>query len=200
MCGFYSVTFTPSRKFEALGAAFDAVKTDALNATIPDRPMQHDSDFSPEIATLLRQVAKGNDAFMNGDMKAWLAQTPHAPDFSLVSPFGGWTTGGFDAAPERLAAMSAYFTSASTDLEVIATHASAEMIVLVVVERQRAVVGGLPEQDWSLRVTLVFRRVGTAWQLIHRHADPLVGRITLDQLSLIARGEVPGGAIASHAL
>lgn len=158
--------------------------------------MLQDTDFPATIDALLHNVARANDAFMNGDMQGWLALTPHAGDFSLVSPFGGWTVGGFDAAPERLAEMAAYFSSATTGLEVIATHASAEMIVLVVVERQRGVVGPLPEQDWSLRVTLVYRRVAERWLLVHRHADPLVGRITLDQVSMMARGAVPGGETA----
>ena len=39
------------------------------------------------------------------------------------------------------------------------------------IERQTAEVGGLPEQDWSLRVTEVYRKVGSEWQLMHRHAD-----------------------------
>jgi ketosteroid isomerase-like protein len=84
--------------------------------------------------------------------------------------------------------MAGYFTSATTSLEVISTHASADMIVLVVVERQHGVVGGLPPQDWSLRVTLVFRRNGAAWELVHRHADPLVRRITLARLAGLAAG------------
>jgi hypothetical protein len=49
------------------------------------------------VARLLDRAAAGNDAFMNGDMARWLELTPHSGDFSLVSPFGGWTAGGFDA-------------------------------------------------------------------------------------------------------
>ena len=56
------------------------------------------------------------------------------------------------------------------------------------VERQHGRVGGLPDQDWSLRVTLVFRREGSEWQLAHRHADPLLKGISLEQASAIARG------------
>jgi hypothetical protein len=52
----------------------------------------------------------------------------------------------------------------------------------------RAEVGGLPEQDWSLRVTQVFRRDGGSWQLVHRHADPLVKGITVEQAAALARG------------
>jgi ketosteroid isomerase-like protein len=61
----------------------------------------------------------------------------------------------------------------------------------VLVEHQHAAVGGLPDQDWSLRVTLVFRRDDGDWKLVHRHADPLVARRTWEQTAAIARGDTP---------
>jgi ketosteroid isomerase-like protein len=51
------------------------------------------------------------------------------------------------------------------------------------------VVGGSDEQDWSLRVTLVFRRTADRWQLVHRHADPLVREILWDRVARIACGD-----------
>jgi ketosteroid isomerase-like protein len=60
--------------------------------------------------------------------------------------------------------------------------------VIVGVERQRGVISGLPEQDWSLRVTWVFRRTESGWELAHRHADPLVQPISPEQLVALARG------------
>jgi ketosteroid isomerase-like protein len=59
---------------------------------------------------------------------------------------------------------------------------------LAVIERQRARINGLPEQDWSLRVTLVYRQRGEGWEMVHRHADPLVRTLTLEQAAAIARG------------
>ena len=150
-------------------------------------------DPAADIAALVRRSADSNHAFMNGDMRRWMALDPLSPDFSIMSPFGGWTTGGFDASPERLETMAQHFKSATTAFEVVTTHASPDLIVIAAVERQRAVIGHLPEQDWSLRVTLVYRRTATGWDLVHRHADPMVGKITGDQLSVIAKGEVPGG-------
>jgi ketosteroid isomerase-like protein len=44
------------------------------------------------------------------------------------------------------------------------------------------------EQDWSLRVTLAFRREDSRWRLVHRHADALVHPIDMEHVSLLARG------------
>jgi ketosteroid isomerase-like protein len=152
--------------------------------------LEQNTLVNQDIDDLTRRAAEGNDAFMNGDMQRWLSLIPHSPDFSIMSPFGGWTTGGFDASPERMDAMAQHFKSGTTAFEVITTHTSPDLIVIAAVERQRAVIGHLPEQDWSLRVTLVYRRNGSSWDLVHRHADPLVRQITGDQLSIIAKGEV----------
>ena len=63
-----------------------------------------------------------------------------------------------------------------------------DMAVLVAIERQHGEVGGMPDQDWSLRVTLVFQYEGTEWQLVHRHADPLVHTISMEHMAALARG------------
>ena len=58
------------------------------------------------------------------------------------------------------------------------------------IERQHGEVGSLPDQNWSLRVTHVYRREGSDWLLVHRHADPLVNPIDLEQMAVLARGEM----------
>jgi ketosteroid isomerase-like protein len=64
------------------------------------------------------------------------------------------------------------------------------LAVLVVIERQHGTVGELPEQDWSLRVTWVFRRTPDGdWEVVHRHADALVHPIDQQRLGALARGE-----------
>lgn len=140
------------------------------------------------VQELCRRAAEKNAAFMRGDMAAWLDVVRLAPDFTLMQPFGGPASHGFNPSPERLAELSRYFQNGETQLEVAQSYASDEIIVLVMMERQRAEVGGLPKQDWSLRVTEVYRKSGAEWQLVHRHADPLVHRITLAQASALARG------------
>ena len=140
------------------------------------------------VADLVKRADEKNAAFMRGDMERWSKLVRIAPDFTLMQPFGGPVSHGFDASPKRLAELSQYFRNGETKLEVAQTYASDGLVVLVMVERQRGEVGGLPAQDWSLRVTEVYRKNGSDWQLVHRHADPLVQHITLQQASVIARG------------
>jgi ketosteroid isomerase-like protein len=68
------------------------------------------------------------------------------------------------------------------------SYSSGDVVVLVGVERQHGEAGGLPDQDWSLRVTLVFRRLNGGWELAHRHADPFVRDIPFDHCAELARG------------
>jgi len=85
--------------------------------------------------------------------------------------------------------MERYFQAGEADLELVQSYASGDIVVLVVIERQHGEVGGLPDQDWSLRVTLVFRREGSQWRLVHRHADPLVHAISMEHMAVLARGQ-----------
>jgi ketosteroid isomerase-like protein len=141
-----------------------------------------------DIAEVITLAAEKNAAFMRGDMERWSKLVRIARDFTLMQPFGGPASHGFDASPSRLAEMSRYFRNGKTQLEVAQTISSGELVVLVMIERQSGEVGGLPEQDWSLRVTEVYRKAGPEWELVHRHADALVHRISLEQLSALARG------------
>ena len=127
---------------------------------------------SAAAAYLTERAREKNAAFMRGDMQRWSELVRIAPDFTLMQPFGGPASHGFDTSPRRMAELSKYFQNGKTELEVVETYVSVWIAVLVMIERQRAEVGGLPEQDWSLRVTEVYRKNGSEWQLAHRHADP----------------------------
>jgi ketosteroid isomerase-like protein len=143
--------------------------------------------LSEDIANLTRRTAEANTALIRGDIDGYLALIEHAKDYTLMAPFGGAPTRGFDKSSR--AAIAQFFKSGTFDQEVVASYATGNLVVLVTIERVRAEVGGLPEQDWSLRVTQVFRREGAEWQLVHRHADPLVNGISLEQAAALARGD-----------
>ena len=70
------------------------------------------------------------------------------------------------------------------------TYSSGDLAVLVVIERQHGTIGDLPEQDWSLRVTWVFRRTAEPdWELLCIvMADALVHPIDHERLGALVRG------------
>lgn len=140
-----------------------------------------------EVAEIARRSAEANAALMRGDVGTYRALIPHTDDFMLMSPFGGTPTRHVEMTDERWEAVGRFFRNGTFEQEVVQSYATADMVVLAVVERCHVEVGGLPAQDWSLRVTLVYRREGSEWRLAHRHADPLAGGITLEQAATIAR-------------
>lgn len=186
-----------AKPFDARSLGVDASATTrrAALAAVLAAPLAAQSAVNADgIAEVITLAAEKNAAFMRGDMERWSRLVRIAPDFTLMQPFGGPATHGFDTSPQRLAELSRYFRKGKTQLEVAQTLSSGELVVLVMIERQTGEVGGLPEQDWSLRVTEVYRKGQSEWELVHRHADALVHRISIEQLSALARGvPLPSG-------
>ena len=142
-----------------------------------------------EAAVLIERSAEANAALMRGDVDRYRTLVPVSADFTLMSPFGGAPSHGATLTDERWEAMRRFFRNGTLRQELVQSYATADMIVLATIERARVEVGGLPAQDWALRVTLVYRREGTGWQLVHRHADPLAPGVSVEQAAALARGE-----------
>ena len=141
-----------------------------------------------DIAELVGSTADAASAYIRGDIRRYLTLIKHGHDYTLMPPYGGETSRGFDV-EGALESTPKMFLGGEADLELAETYASGDMAVLVAIERQHGEVGGMPDQDWSLRVTLVFRHEGPEWQLVHRHADPLVHAITMEHMAVLARGQ-----------
>ena len=152
--------------------------------------MAHADAADEDVAELIRRMAEAAPAIIRGDIRRYLTFIKHADDYTLMAPFGGEPRRGFDTSDEALDALAQFFRGpGEADFQVFESYASGDMVVLVAIERQHGEVGGLPDQDWSLRVTLVFRRDGSEWRLVHRHADPLVHGIRQELAAAIARGD-----------
>ena len=164
-----------------------AIAYGRLGASIP--PMPNEPEITDaELAELVSCMNEAADAYIRGDIHRYLSLFDHPDDYTLMPPYGGETSVGYHFSEEAAAETSRFFASGEAKLEVQATYRSGDLVVLVAVERQHGVAGGYPDQDLSLRVTLVFRRAGDRWQLVHRHADPLVRQIPIDHLAQLARG------------
>jgi ketosteroid isomerase-like protein len=141
-----------------------------------------------DVTELVQRTAEAASAYIRGDIRHYLSLIKHGDDYTLMPPYGGEPRRGFDV-EAALEATPKTFQGGEAELQVAQTLASGDLAVIVAIERQRGTVGGLPEQDWSLRVTLVFRREGADWRLVHRHADPLVHPIRMEHMSALARGQ-----------
>ena len=144
---------------------------------------------SDHLAALLHRTDTANNALLRGDIDGYLGLISHTDDFTLMQPFGGPTVRGLHWPEERKAELKRFFRGGEGEVEPVQWYASNDLVVLVAIERQRAMIAHLPEQDWSLRVTLVYRRNAEGeWQLAHRHADPIVRSIDVEKAAAIARG------------
>jgi ketosteroid isomerase-like protein len=141
-----------------------------------------------DVIELVRSTADAASAYIRGDIHRYLTLIKHGDNYTLMAPYGGEPRRGFDV-KEALETAPRMFRGGEAELELVETYASGDMAVLVAIERQHGEVGGMPDQDWSLRVTLVFRREGAEWQLVHRHADPLVHAISMEHMAALARGQ-----------
>jgi ketosteroid isomerase-like protein len=150
--------------------------------------MAHENISDEDLAELIRRTAEAASALKGGDVRTYLTLVPHADDYTLMDPFGDEPTCGFNASGESLEALKRFFQSGEAELEMVESYTSGDLVVLVEIERQHGQVGGLPDQDLSLRVTWVFRREGSEWRQVHRHADPLVHGISLEQVAALACG------------
>ena len=141
-----------------------------------------------ELGALVRLTEEATTAFLNGDMERYLELTPHAAGFTLANPFGGEPLQ-YEDRSESIRAAADFFQGGEAKVELVEAHSWDDTLVLVMIERQHARVGGLADQEWSLRVTQVYRRDGADWRVVHRHADPLVQQIGLARAAELARTE-----------
>lgn len=126
-------------------------------------------------------------AYVRGDMDEYLGLVHHADRFTLLPPYGG-PAGRHEQRDDSVRASAGFIRDGEARLEHVETHAWGDTLVVAMIERQHGRVEGRPDQDLSLRVTHVYRRTNDEWQLVHRHADPLVDEMTLDELQALMRG------------
>jgi hypothetical protein len=89
-------------KWMSRRAAITAAAGVPLSAHLATRPAVAEDS----VADLIRAAEMKNAAFMRGDMDHWTGLVRIASDFTLMQPFGGPASRGFDTSPERLGELS----------------------------------------------------------------------------------------------
>jgi ketosteroid isomerase-like protein len=154
-----------------------------------EKRMTSEQIAAEDLTPLIARWSEAAQVYMNGDLHTYARLARHAEDYTLMPPQGGDPRRGFDGSDDAVEWTARTFRGGEVELQVFQAYASGDLAVLVALERQHGTVGELPDQDWSLRITLVFRREEEDWRLVHRHADPLVRPVKPEVFAAIARGD-----------
>ncbi len=129
---------------------------------------------SDELDAVIEQLRGAQEAFCKGDPEPLKRLHSRRDDVTLANPLGpvrqGWTE--VEDAIEQAAAN--FGDGRDVRYEEVSRYVTPELAYLVRVERVEAKLGG--REEWSsvaLRATIVFRREGDTWKVVHRHADPI---------------------------
>jgi ketosteroid isomerase-like protein len=114
------------------------------------------------------------EALVNGDPEPQKRFWSRRDDISLANPLGppvrGWRE--VEVASDRAA--SQFHDGEILGFERIAEVETPDLAYVLEIERSRIRIGGAAAvASVSLRVTIIFRREGGEWRIVHRHADPV---------------------------
>jgi ketosteroid isomerase-like protein len=132
----------------------------------------------PSWQAFLPEFEEALNRFVNGDADLWKQLASRSSDATIMGAWGGYEKGWkevsarYDWASGRLAK-----SGAKLNVEYLTTVLAANLAYTVTIERSEV---RLVDQDkpspMALRATQVFRKENGSWKLVHRHADPLIGK------------------------
>ena len=127
-----------------------------------------------DIQQLIDQYHKSVDEFSRGNSQPVKMLYSHGDDVFLANPFGSIAIG-WDQVSNALDFASSKFKDGEVKkFKLIEKYLTDELAIIFEIEKWKAKVGGREEvSSFDLRVTTTFRKEGSAWNLIYRHADPI---------------------------
>lgn len=130
--------------------------------------MTNHEDLVPEMISDIAQAA--TDPFLSGDPEPYRDLWSHADDITIFGGHGGYERG-WDQVGPRLEWAASRFSEGTAQYELISSAVSGDLAYAVGIERGMVKLDGAEPIEHVLRVTHVFRWEGSAWKVIHRHAD-----------------------------
>lgn len=130
------------------------------------------------LGAFLPQFEDGVSRFINGDPTLWKQNTSRHDDATIMGAWGGYETGWNEVGPRYDWAAARFRQSgAKVKVEYLASGVSGDVAYTVAIERSEVRLSDQGESaSMPLRVTHVFRKEDGVWKLVHRHADPLLGK------------------------
>jgi len=132
----------------------------------------------PAFAEFRAVVAQANREMVQGNPTRLKAIYSHQEDVTILGGFGGVERGWSQVEP-RLDWAASQLQDGTFTEETVSMGVGTELAYTVTIERNCVRLDNNPEpQPLELRVTQIFRRESGQWRLVHRHADPLVHKLS----------------------
>jgi ketosteroid isomerase-like protein len=127
-----------------------------------------------ELDEVLERFKLAANELLKGNPKPVQNMFSHREDVSLANPFGPPVRGWEQVAETIERAASNFRDGEYGGIETIEKHVTPELAYVVLLEPQKAKVGGSEDvTPFTLRVTMIFRPEEGNWKIVHRHADPI---------------------------
>jgi uncharacterized protein (TIGR02246 family) len=128
-----------------------------------------ENDFNHGVDSYRRALG----AFVKGDPSRVADLFSRSEDVTLANPLGPPRRGRVDVEQATREA-AAHFTDGSVQCDEVSRFCTPELGYVVQIERYELQLAGQEARSpSSLRATMIFRREGDAWRVVHRHADPI---------------------------
>lgn len=132
------------------------------------------STTPPALEAAITESHEALRKILNGDPSGYAALFADRADITLGNPFGPFGKGRAAVLAALQNASRKYTDGSVVGVERVAMYGNDKVMVLVEIEHDRAKLGSSPDfAEFSARVTSVYEQIGTKWQLVHRHADPI---------------------------
>lgn len=141
-----------------------------------------------ELDELIARLDRGRQSWIDGALGYGQGlDVDQHDDMTIFGPFGG-EAGHGPCLEDRQKKAARLFHGGTGACEIFKTIVAGDVVIIVVIERNEAVVEGSDEpQRWTLRTTQVFEKRTSGWVRHHRHADPLITRRSPDSAFRLAR-------------
>jgi ketosteroid isomerase-like protein len=148
----------------------------AAGSALPQGPAAAGDD--PNLRAFLPRFEEGISRFINGDPTLWKQNASRRDDVTIMGAWGAYEKGWNEVGPRYDWAAARFRPNgAKVKVEYLSSGVSGDLAYTVAIERSEV---GLVDRDkpapMPLRVTHIFRREEGSWKLVHRHADPLIGK------------------------
>ena len=123
------------------------------------------------------------DAFFRGESDAVKPFFSKREDVTLANPFGPARRGWNEVEETLDRAAANYADGGALGFDEVSRLVTPQLAYIVEIERYQAKVGGSPEvTPVLLRCTTIFCRERDDWQIVHRHADPIIAARSADSV------------------